>query len=91
MSKKDQELVMSVSGETVARNAGKKVDQLDVLALKQAKEKGINIEPASPAFVAEMKKVLAFASEDWVKKANKKGIDGKAALKFYMDQIASME
>jgi len=91
LSKKDQDLVMSVSGETVAKNAGKKVDQLDIKALKMAKDKGIQIEAASPAFIAEMKGILSYASEDWVKAADKKGVDGKAALKFYMDQIATME
>jgi len=91
ISKKDQDLIMSVSGETIARNAGKKVDALDVAALKGAKGKGIMIEAASPAFIADMKSTLAYAPNDWVKIAAKKGIDGKAALKFYMDQIAAME
>ncbi|MGI9378219.1 MAG: TRAP transporter substrate-binding protein DctP [Methyloligellaceae bacterium] len=91
ISKKDQELIMSVSGETIARNAGKKVDALDKGALKAAKEKGISIEPASQAFIDELKSKLSYASEDWIKAADKKGVDGKAALKFYMDQIASME
>ncbi len=91
MSKKDQGLVMSVSGETIARNAGKKVDALDIRALKMAKDKGIKIETASPAFIAEIKSILGYASKDWVKIANKKGVDGKAAVKFYMEQIAEME
>ena len=89
--KKDQDLIMSVSGETIARNAGKKVDALDVAALKGAKEKGVKIEPASPALIAEMKNTLGYAPKDWVKAADKKGVDGKAALKFYIDQIAAME
>jgi TRAP-type C4-dicarboxylate transport system substrate-binding protein len=91
MSKKDQELVMSVSGESIARNAGKKVDALDAKALKMAKGKGITIEKASPAFVADMKNKLSYAGKEWIKAANKKGVDGEAALKFFMDQAASLK
>ncbi|MBL6958697.1 MAG: TRAP transporter substrate-binding protein DctP [Rhodospirillales bacterium] len=89
MSKKDQELVMSVSGETIARNAGKKTDQLDAKALKMAKAKGITYETASPAFVKELKEKLAFASKGWVANAAKKGVDGNAALAYYRQQVAA--
>ena len=91
LSKKDKDLVMSVSGETVARNAGKKVDQLDIKALKMAKEKGITLETASPAFVNDLRAKLAYAAKDWVKQAAKKGVDGEAALAYYRQQVAAQQ
>ena len=64
------------------------------LSLAIARRNGITANcrfPFPQAFIDELKGKLSYASEDWVKAADKKGIDGKAALKFYMDQIASME
>ena len=38
----------------------------------------------------QMKERLAFVEEDWIKAADKKGIDGKAALAYFREQIKEL-
>ena len=79
----ERKAITGISGETVAINAGKRIDLLDANAKKQALEKGIKIETASPEFVAVMKEKLQFVTDDWVKDAAGRGVDGKAAIAFF--------
>ena len=83
----EREAISSISGETIAINAGKRVDFLDAKAKEQATEKGIQFHTASPEFVAEMSEKLQFVSDDWMKEAEAKGVDGKAAIAFYKSQL----
>ena len=41
------------------------------------------IETVKPAFAAAIKKRIAFVTTDWIKQANKRGVDGKAALAYF--------
>ena len=52
-------------------------------ARPQFKAGGINYAPASAKLVAEMRQRYSSFDADWIKIAEKKGIDGKAALAFY--------
>ncbi len=83
----EREAILSVSGETVARNAGKQVDILDAKAREQAAEKGIQFHTASQELVSQMSERLQFVTDDWMKEAEAKGVDGKAALDFYKSQL----
>jgi len=38
----------------------------------------------------QLKERLAFVEEDWIKAADKKGIDGKAALAYFREQIKEL-
>jgi TRAP-type C4-dicarboxylate transport system substrate-binding protein len=87
LPKKDRDAIDTVSGERVALNAGRKTDQLDVAAKKAAIEAGIKFETASPAFVAEMKKVAAHFTTDWIATAKERGVDGAAALAYFKSQV----
>lgn len=79
--------IAGISGETIAINAGKRVDFLDSNAKKQALEKGIKIQTASPEFVAAMNEKLQFVTDNWVKEAAAKGVDGKASIAFFKAQF----
>ena len=83
----ERQAFMSISGQTVAVNAGKRIDLPDANAKKQALEKGIKIATASPEFVAAMKGKLQFVTDDWVKEAAGRGVDGKAAIDFFNSQF----
>jgi len=83
----DQKAVMNVSGEAFAKLAGKAWDTADKIGSAAMKEAGNNIITASPEFVEEIKKATAHIEADYVKKADAKGVDGAAALKYYRDQI----
>jgi len=83
----ERQAIASISGETVAINAGKQVDVLDAKAKKQAIEKGIKFHMASPELVAQMNERLQFVADDLMKEAAAKGVDGKAAIAFYKSQL----
>ena len=87
LTKGEQKAILSVSGETIAINAGKRVDFLDDRAREAALKKGIKFTTASPEFVAAMRKRLQFVTDDWLKAAGDRGIDGKAALAYYRSQF----
>ncbi len=87
LSKEDRMAIDSVSGERVARNAGRKTDSLDADIRKVAEKEGITFETASAAFVTEIKTVVAHFTEDWIKTAATRGVDGKAALVYFRSQL----
>ena len=87
----DQKAVMAVSGEAFAKLAGRAWDAADRIGLADMKANGNSIETASREFIAEIKEATKHLEEDWVKKANEKGVDGAAALKFFRDQVANYD
>jgi len=87
----DQKAVMAVSGEAFAKLAGRAWDAADRVGLADMKANGNSIETASKAFIAEIKEATKHLEEDWIKKANGKGVDGSAALKFFRGQVANYD
>ena len=87
MSAAEKKAITSISGDTIAVNAGKRVDFLDTKARGLAKKKGIKYHTASPEFVADFRKNAQFAVDDFLKVAASKGVDGKAALDFFKSQF----
>lgn len=86
LSKADRDAIASVSGEKVSMGASM-VDKLDAKANGIAAKQKVNRFAASPEFIADIKKRTAFLEENWLKLAAKKGVDGKAALAYYRDQL----
>ena len=80
LDKKDQEAIMSVSGESFAVMAGKAWDNADKSARTAAEANGNEIVVADEAFVADVKKRTAHIEGEWIEEANKRGVDGAAAL-----------
>ncbi len=80
LSKQDQDAINSVSGEALARLAGKSWDNADKEGWEALKAAGATIQDASPAFVADVRKRTEPLVQDWVKAAKAKGIDGDKAL-----------
>ena len=87
----DQKAVMAVSGEAFAKLAGRAWDAADRVGLAAIKANGNSVETASPAFIAEIKEATKHLEADWIKKANDKGVDGAAALKFFRGQVANYD
>ena len=56
LSKQDQDAIMSVSGEALARLAGKAWDAADKVGLDAMKAANVQIIEASPAFVADVRR-----------------------------------
>ena len=88
LSKADKDVVMQASGENLARTSGKAWDAGAAGVIRKLKKAGAKIHGASPAFVAELRKRLAFVEQDWIKQAARRGVDGKAALAYFRAQAA---
>ena len=80
LPKQDQEVIAKLSGEHIARLAGRSWDEADKKGLDALQKSGVKIVNANPAFVAEVQKRSAPIVDDWIKKASAKGIDATAVL-----------
>jgi TRAP-type C4-dicarboxylate transport system substrate-binding protein len=90
ISPADQAAINKLSGEALARRAGKAWDATDVRGEKALRDAGVPIIAASPAFVAEIKARTAKLEEAWAVKAKAKGLDGTAALAALRAEIAKV-
>jgi TRAP-type C4-dicarboxylate transport system substrate-binding protein len=87
LPKQDQEAIEKLSGEHIARLAGASWDEADKKGMEALKKSGVKIVDANPAFVAEVKKRSAPIIEDWITKANAKGIDGAKVLAEFREEL----
>lgn len=83
ISAEDQEAIRGVSGEVLARR-GSFGDPVEAEARQRFIERGVPVVPASDAFVAELRTALAPVHDAWIAAVAPLGIDGRAALDFYL-------
>jgi TRAP-type C4-dicarboxylate transport system substrate-binding protein len=87
LAKADQDLVLSVSGEHLARRAGKAWDAADAAAADQLKKFGVAVSEASPELVEEVRAKGAALEREWIKAVAAKGVDGAKALAEFREEI----
>jgi len=87
LSKQDQDIVEKMSGEAAARSNGKSWDTADKIGLDSLKAAGANIVTANPAMIAEAKQRSGPIIEDWIQKASAKGINAKAVLAEFHEEL----
>jgi len=87
LPKQDQDAILSVSGEALARLAGKAWDAADKVGLETMKAANVQITEASPAFVADVRRLTAPLAQDWIKSANAKGVDGAKAYAEFHEEL----
>ena len=80
LSKEDQAAIEKVSGEHLARLAGRSWDEADAKGLDALKKSGVKIVTADAAFSAEVAKRSAPIVEEWIKSASAKGVDAARIL-----------
>lgn len=85
ISPKDQAAIMKISGEALARRASA-TDAHNQAVEKSYLAHGGIIVKATPAFDAALKKAWQPLYDQWVAQANKEGVDGRAALDYYMSE-----
>ncbi len=83
----DQEAVLAESGEAFAVLAGKAWDAADQVGLAAMKANGNEVLTASPELVAEIKAATKDIEARWTRRANAKGVQGEAALRFFRQQV----
>ncbi len=84
LSAKERKAVMRIAGANLSRTGGAAYDK----QTKAARESGWKIKSqfASPALLANLKKIVAPFEAGWVRSAAKRGVDGKALLAYYRSQ-----
>ena len=87
LPKQDQDAIMSVSGEALARLAGKSWDAADKGGFEALKVANVQIIDANPAFVADVRKRTEPLVQDWIKSAGAKGVDGAKAYAEFQDEL----
>jgi TRAP-type C4-dicarboxylate transport system substrate-binding protein len=87
LSKQDQEAIDKISGEYIARMAGRSWDDADARGLEALKKSGVKIVNANSELVAEVKKRSAPLVEDWIKQASAKGVDAAKILAEFREEL----
>ena len=90
LSKQDQDAIQSVSGEALARLAGKAWDAADKIGQETLKAAGATISEASPAFVAEVRTRTEPLVQEWIKSANAKGVDGAKVVAEFREELKNV-
>jgi TRAP-type transport system periplasmic protein len=80
LPKQDQDAIAKISGEHIARLAGRSWDEADKKGLEALQKSGVKIVNADAAFVAEVQKRSAPIVDDWITKASAKGVDAAKIL-----------
>ncbi len=86
----DQKLVMSVSGEAIARRA-KAYDDGEKAATTKFLAAGGKVIPASAQLTSALLNTWQTMEGEWIASADKRKVDGKAALQFYRAELASFK
>jgi TRAP-type C4-dicarboxylate transport system substrate-binding protein len=87
LPKQDQDAIEKLGYEHLARFAGKSWDAADQKGLEGLKKAGVPIVNADAALVAEVRKRSAPIIDDWIKKANAKGVDGAKVLAEFREEL----
>lgn len=90
LSTADKSAISSVSGERIAQNA-RAWDAARAGAQKAMLKGGIKIQQASDSMVANLRTRLGYLSQAWISAANKKGINGEAAFKYFQAQLKTVK
>jgi TRAP-type C4-dicarboxylate transport system substrate-binding protein len=83
----DKKAIDSVSGEALAKLAGAMWDKADADGKAGLMKLGTQFTTANPEMMKSLHAKLDSMTQEWIEKANKKGVDGKAALAYYIEQV----
>jgi TRAP-type C4-dicarboxylate transport system substrate-binding protein len=88
ISAKDRATINAMAGEVMGgHRMGRKWDEREVWAPSQLKKDGVTWNTISGRNLVDLKAKLAIYEEQWIGKAKKAGVDGKAALKMFRAEI----
>lgn len=88
LTPEQQQQIMSVSGEAMARDMGRVYDAYAGQALDKIKAAGVEVSEASPELMSAVETMAVPLREQWVSVADGLGVDGKAAMQMLADEIA---
>ncbi|MCH4272278.1 TRAP transporter substrate-binding protein [Kerstersia gyiorum] len=91
LSEADRAAIEKLSGEHIARAFGGKWNESEQQSIKRLAEAGLKTTKLEGAELEALRGRLQSIEDDWIATADKKGVDGKAALQYYREQIAELE
>ena len=91
LSDADREAFDALSGEAFARLAGKAWDKVDAEAWQKMEDAGYVVVEANDEDVKRIRAEGDALRDDWLKKMDALGVDGKAALAMFEEEIAKIE
>ncbi|MGH8430749.1 MAG: TRAP transporter substrate-binding protein [Solimonas sp.] len=80
LPKQDQAIIEKMSGEFIARSAGRSWDEADRKGMEAMRKSEVKIVNADANLIKDVQALSAPIVEDWIKKASAKGVDAKAIL-----------
>ena len=86
LSAEQQAQVMSVSGAFISAK-GPGMDKIAAGSLKALQDEGGQVVDADPSLIEAIRPFSAKLEAQWLETANGKGIDGKAAMEFFREQL----
>jgi TRAP-type C4-dicarboxylate transport system substrate-binding protein len=89
ISPADQAAINKLTGEPLARIAGKAWDRADARGEKAIRDANIPIVTADAKFIAEIKQRLSGLEQAWIEKAKAKGVDGVAVREAVRRELAA--
>jgi TRAP-type C4-dicarboxylate transport system substrate-binding protein len=87
LPKQDQAAIEKISGEHIARLAGRSWDDADARGFEALKKSGVKIVHADAELVAEVRKRSAPIIDDWIKQASARGVDAARILAEFRDEL----
>ena len=87
LSRQDQDLINSVSGEHLARIAGQAWENGDRAGIEAMRANQMQITTANPAFMAALLQKVRPLEEAWYKEAQAKGVDGARVMSEFREEI----
>jgi len=88
ISARDRATINAMAGEVMGgHRVARKWDEREVWAPSQLKKDGVTWNTISGQNLVDLKAKLAIYEEQWIGKAKKAGVDGKAALKMFRAEI----
>jgi len=90
LSKADQDAIMSVSGEHIARMAGRAWDAADKDGMEAMKAAGVTFINASPQLIKDVQAKAAVVEQKWIKDAASRNVDGAKALAEFRQELKNV-
>jgi TRAP-type C4-dicarboxylate transport system substrate-binding protein len=90
LSKADQDAIMSVSGEKIARMAGQAWDRADHDGMEAMKAAGVTFIAASPQLIKDVQAKAAVVEQKWIKDAATRNVDGAKALAEFRQELKNV-
>ncbi|TCK04296.1 TRAP transporter substrate-binding protein [Marinobacterium mangrovicola] len=92
ISPEDQAAIRKISGEVLSARMGKLWDENDLKGREFLKAKlGEEYREASPELMDALAEAFAPQRAEWFNVANENGVDGKAVMDFYRNEIDSLQ